>query len=105
MISLHLLGEVLLKHGILLYLIMPELQGYLLADGYSSLAIGSVVEPGFRPPVDTTLISIDADKPGNIKTLDVHLKVSKRIYDSLRLDSVSFYFFFSFSLIEERNRC
>lgn len=105
MISLHLLGEVLLKHGILLYLITPELEGYLLADGYSSLAIGSVVEPGFRPPVDTALISIDTDESRYVKTLDVHLEISKRVYDTLLLNSVSFYFFFSFSLIEERNRC
>ena len=94
MIGLHLLGEILFKHRIFLYLIMPEAQGNLLADLNSGLSVSPIVEPGFRPPVDATLIGIDTDKSGDIKALDVDVKISKRIDNTLLRYGIGFKFFF-----------
>lgn len=94
MISLHLLGEILFKHRIFLYLVTPEAQGNLLADLDGSLSVCSVIEPCLRPPVDTTLIRIDTDQSWDIKALYIYVKISKRVDNALFGYCIGFKFFF-----------
>ena len=102
MYDLHLLGEKLLQPLVLLYVIVDELDGKRTGDLNGSLTLFSSVEPGFRPPHDAVLVGIDAHKPLDVETLDVYLKVSKRVDDSLTFYSPVSSFFFSFSLMDDR---
>lgn len=94
MVGFHLLGKILLKHGILLYLIMPETESNLFADLYGCFTVSTVVEPCLRPPVDATLVCIDADLSRYVETLDVYLEISQRVDDSLFGYGIGFKFFF-----------
>jgi len=93
-ICLHLCGKVLFKHGILLYLVIPEAQRNLPADGYGCFTVPAVVEPCLCPPVDAALVAVYADKPGDVKALYINLKIRQRVDDALLPYCVILYFFF-----------
>ena len=94
MVCLHLNREVLLKHGILLDLVIPEAQRRLSAYRHGRLAVLAVVEPGLGPPVDAALVRIHADKPGDVKALDINLEIRQRVDDALLPFCFIRYFFF-----------
>ena len=75
----HLLGKELFQPFVLLDVIMNELDGQCPCYLYGSFSFLSPVEPGFRPPYDAVPVGIDTDRPLNIETLDVYLKVSQRV--------------------------
>lgn len=93
-VGLHLSGEILLQPFVLLYFISPETEGIGKTDCYGCLSIGPVVEPCFCPPVDSSLVCINADKSRDIETLDVYLQIGKRVYDSVLEAGLFFKFFF-----------
>ena len=102
MYDLHLLGKELLQPLVLLYVIVDELDGERTGHLDGTLPLLPSVEPGFRPPHDAVLVRIDAHKPLDVEALDVYLKVSKRVDDSLTFYSPVSSFFFSFSLMDDR---
>lgn len=94
MIGLHLFGKILFKPFVFLYLVMPEAKGVLPGDLNGGLSIGTVIEPGFRPPVDASLIGIDADEPRYVETLYVYVQIFEWVYDALGGTGFFFKFFF-----------
>lgn len=99
----HLLGEELLQPFVLLHIVVDELdgQGPRYLDG--TLPFLASVEPGFCPPYDAVSVGIDADCALDVEALDVNLKISKRVDDALTFYSPVSSFFFSISLIDDRN--
>ena len=101
--NFHLFGKELFQPLVFLDIIMDELDGQCPCYLYGSFSFFASVEPSFRPPHDAVLVRIDAHKPLDVETLDVYLKVSKRVDDSLTFYSPVSSFFFSISLMEDRN--
>lgn len=89
MIGLHLTREILFKHLVASYLVMPETKRCLTADLYCRLSIRSAVEPCLCPPVDTTLVGIYTDLSRDVKALYIDVQVSKRVDNALFLYRVS----------------
>ena len=75
----HLLGKELFQPLILLYVIVDELNGQRPCNLYGAFPFLASVEPSFRPPYDAVPVWIYADRPLNIKALDVYLKVGQRV--------------------------
>ena len=78
---------------------------FVLADAVVDEADGEflAVEPGFRPPVDAVLVGIDADEALDVETLDVDVEAVERIDEALTVYGVVNSFFFSISVMDERN--
>ena len=77
--NFHLLRKELFQPLILLDVIVDEFDGQCPANLYGSFSFLTSVEPGFRPPYDAVPVVIDIDRPLNIETLDVNLKVGQRV--------------------------
>ena len=100
---LHLLGEVCLQPLVLLNDVLDELDGLLAADLDSPFSLLPAVEPCLRPPDNTVLVGIDTDSALDVEALDVEVEIGKRVDDSLTLYGEVKSFFFSSSLMLERN--
>ena len=55
------------------------------------------------PPHDAVLVGINADGTLYVETLDVYVEILKRVYYTLTGYGVVSSFFFSYSVIVERN--
>ena len=73
----HLLGKELFQPFIFLYIIMDELNGQCSCNLYGSFSFLASVEPSLCPPHDTVPVRINADRPLDVETLDVYLKVGQ----------------------------
>ena len=95
---LHLLGEVGLQPLVLLDDVLDELDSLLAVDLDSPFSFLSAIEPCLRPPDDTVLVGIYTDR-----ALDVEVEIGKRVDDALAFYGEVKSFFFSSSLMLERN--
>ena len=77
--NFHLFGKELFQPLVFLDVIMDEFDGQCPCYLYGSFSFLPSVEPSFRPPYDAVPIGIDADRPLNVETLDIYLKVSQRV--------------------------
>ena len=102
MVYLHLLGEKLFEPCVLPDAVVYEvhsLHPLYLHGGFTFLP---VVEPGFRPPPQTCPVGIDGDDPWYVEALDVNVKFSQRIDDSVGGYCFGMKFFFKSPPIVER---
>ena len=99
----HLLGEELFKPFVFLDVIMDELDGECSRYLNCSFPFLSPVEPCLRPPNNAVSVRIDTDCPLDVEALDVYFKVSQRIEYTLAFYSRVNSFFFSISLMDDRN--
>ena len=105
MIDFHLLGIVFFQPLVLLTVVVDEAYGNLLLYLNGGLAAFAVVEPCLDPPSDARTVGIDADNPWNVKALHVNLQSSQRIDESAGGYGFFKSFFFTSSLMLERNTC
>lgn len=98
----HLLGEELFQPLVLLDVIVNELDSQSPRDFNGSFSLLTTVEPGFRPPYDAVSVGIDTDRPLDVETLNVYLKVCQWVNDTLTFYSPVSSFFFSTSLMDDR---
>ena len=75
--NFHLLGKELFQPLILLDVIVDEFDGQCPANLYGSFSFLASVEPSLCPPHDTVPVRINADRPLDVETLDVYLKVGQ----------------------------
>ncbi len=99
----HLFGEELFKPFVFLDIIMDELDGECSRYLNSSFPFLAPVEPCLRPPYNAVSVWIDTDCPLNVEALDVYLKVGQRVENTLAFYSPVNSFFFSISLMDDRN--
>ena len=99
----HLLGEELFKPYVFLDVIMDELDGERPRYLNCSFPFLPSVEPCLRPPNNAVSVRIDTDCPLNVEALDVYLKVGQRVENTLAFYSPVNSFFFSISLMDDRN--
>lgn len=99
----HLLRKKLFQPLIFANIVLDKLDGQLPTDFYGTLAFLLSVEPSFSPPHDTIFVGIDTDDALNVETLYVNIEILKWIDDSLTCYGVVSSFFFSYSVIVERN--
>ena len=99
----HLTREKLFQPFVLLNDVMNELDSQLPVDFNCPFSFLLAVEPSLCPPHDAVLVRIDTDCTLYVETLYVYFEVSKGIDDALTGYCVISSFFFSNSLIVERN--
>lgn len=74
-INLHLLGKVFLKPFILVDLVLNELYGYLNVYFHCRFTVGTIVEPGLRPPFQAGAVWVHADDTWYVETLYIEIQV------------------------------
>ena len=99
----HLLGKELFQPLVLLDVIMNELDGERPRYLNCSFPFLSPVEPCLRPPNNAVSVRIDTDCPLDVEALNVYFKVGQRIEYTLAFYSPVNSFFFSISLMDDRN--
>ena len=115
----HLTWIIFFEPFVLADAVVDEADGEFTVDLHGSLSPLLAVEPGFRPPVDAVLVGIDADEALDVvdavlvgidadealdvETLDVDVEAVERIDEALSVYGVVNSFFFSISVMEERN--
>lgn len=99
----HLTGIIFFEPFVLADAVVDEADGEFTVDLHGSLSPLLAVEPGFCPPVDAVLVGIDADEALDVETLDVDVEAVERIDEALTVYGVVNSFFFSISVMDERN--
>lgn len=99
----HLTRKELLQPLIFGYNIMDEFDSQFPVDLDSSFTLFLAIKPCFSPPYYTVLVGIDADRSLYVETLNIYVQILKRVYEALADYCVVSSFFFSYSLIDERN--
>lgn len=99
----HLLWKELFQPLVLTHIVLDKLDSQLPVDFYGSFAFLLTVKPGLCPPDDAVLVRIDTDGTLYVETLNVYVEILKRIDDALTCYGVVSSFFFSYSVIVERN--
>lgn len=99
----HLTWEKLFQPFVLCHIVLYKLDGQLTVDFYGSFSFLLAVEPSLSPPYNTVLVRIDTDGTLYVKALDVYIEILEWVYDALACYGVVSSFFFSYSLIVERN--
>ena len=99
----HLTWEELFQPFVLGYIVLYELDGQLAVDFDGSFTFLLAVEPCLCPPHDAVLVRIDTDGTLYVEALYVYVEILERVYYALTGYGVVSSFFFSYSVIVERN--
>ena len=99
----HLLRKELFQPLIFANIVLDKLDGQLTTDFYGTFAFLLPIEPSLCPPYDTVFVGIDTDDALNVETLYVNIEILKWIDDPLTYYGIVSSFFFSCSVIVERN--
>ena len=99
----HLTRKELFQPLVLCHIILYELNGQLTVDFNGSFTFLLAVEPSLCPPHNAVLVWIDTDSTLYVEALNVYIEILKRVYYTLACYSVVSSFFFSYSVIVERN--
>lgn len=99
----HLMREELFQPFVLGHIVLNELDGQLAVDFDGSFTFLLAVEPCLCPPHDAVLVRIYTDCTLYVETLDVYVEILEGVYYALAGYGVVSSFFFSYSVIVERN--
>lgn len=99
----HLMWEELFQPLVLFYIVLYELDGQLTVDFYGSFTFLLSVEPSLCPPYNAVLVWIDTDSTLYVEALNVYIEILERVYYALGCYGVVSSFFFSYSVIVDRN--
>lgn len=99
----HLTWKELFQPLVLCHIVLYELDGQLTVDFYGSFSFLLAVEPCLSPPHNAVLVWIDADCTLYIEALNIYVEILEWVYDTLACYGVVSSFFFSYSVIVERN--
>ena len=101
--NFHLAWKELFQPFVLGHIVLYELDGQLAVDFDGSFTFLLAVEPCLCPPNDAVLVGINADCTLYVEALDVYVEILERVYYALTGYGVVSSFFFSYSVIVERN--
>ena len=99
----HLTWKELFQPLILCHIVLYELDGQLTIDFYGSFTFFLTVEPSLCPPHNAVLVGIDTDSTLYVEALNVYIKILEWVYYALACYGAVSSFFFSYSVIVERN--
>lgn len=99
----HLMREELFQPFVLGHVVLDELDSQLAVDFDGSFTFLLTVEPRLCPPYDAVLVRIYTDCTLYVETLDVYVEILEGVYYALAGYGVVSSFFFSYSVIVERN--
>lgn len=99
----HLTRKELFQPLVLCHIVLYEFDGQLTVDFYGSFTFLLAVEPSLCPPHNAVLVWIDTDSTLYVEALNVYIEILEWVYYALACYGAVSSFFFSYSVIVERN--